>query len=319
MTFHDNVGDANRVTRWVTLFLVACIWSPAMAQPRLDPAFLELRKKIIEKWLEEAGLAENLEVLKLRKSEHPDPRAGNREAYRLELRLKTGYDEEAAQSDFQKFLDAQVEPGGQQFQSQIFYKLVHLLGKSRESVSVHFYVLRTEYAVYFDSLARELVMDSAAKRSLRRVLSVKAPVNGSMTKSGALTVRRATANQKMPETIRKFLERYFGELKGVNGPAIQDWRPNEADYLEVTVSRMKGQVMSSPEYWEKLSLSIEVKPSENGWQLVCFFNGQYASGMGTRPPADGSYYLMEKDYRPQLDKYADKVLSSLQQHLEKDQ
>ncbi len=94
-----------------------------------------------------------------------------------------------------------------------------------------------------------------------------------------------------------------------------DWRSFEADYLELGVSGLRGQVIGSRNYWEKLKISLVIKTDEKEWKLDWFVDGLYAAGLGSNRPADDSYYLMEKDYQPQLETYADRLLSALHKSL----
>ncbi len=132
--------------------------TPAAVQSELTPAFLAHQRTVVERWLDDTGLAKQFEVIRLRASEHPDPEAAGRRGYRLELRFLAQGSQDAARTAFQRFLDAQLAATGQPFTASCFYRVVHLLGVGREPVSVHYYVLETEYAVYLEAATRELVV-----------------------------------------------------------------------------------------------------------------------------------------------------------------
>jgi hypothetical protein len=331
MPVGKNERNATKVVCCVLLLLFVFAGRQTAAQSKPDASVLSSQKAVIERWLEETRLADKLEVIKLRLSTHPDSSRGDRQGYRLELRFKTdGTETEAqAQEEFQKFLGTQATASGRPFPEEMFYKVIHLLGITRESASVHFYVFETEYAVYFNVTTRELVLDAPPNRGsgVRRTLSVKAFWNGSATGSAgsgtvAKTIRSAAAKQKeLPQTIRKFLEDFFHTAKTGDLPEPKlVWQPQEDEFLGVSVSGLKGQIIDSKVYWEKLLLSIELKPGQNEVKLQCNFDGLYASGIGSNQPADDSYYLIsDKNFGSHLNAYADKVLSSLQQYLQKEQ
>src|SRR5262245_14586288 len=286
------------------------------AQSDLTPAFLAHQRTVVERWMEDTGLAKQFEVIRLRASEHPDPEAAGRRGYRLELRFLTQGSQDAARTAFQRFLDAQLAATGQPFTASCFYRVVHLLGVGRELVSVHYYVLETEYAVYLETATRELVVREISNRGVRRSMAGPAPGTAAPARGPATSVPRTNTAGDIRQAIQKLLEDYFrGAVKPGQPAPTLDWRSFEPDYLELGVSGLRGQVIGSRNYWEKLKLSLVIKTDEKEWKLDWFVDGLYAAGLGSNRPADDSYYLMEKDYLPQLEAYADRLLSAVHRSL----
>ncbi len=311
------MAESGMTTRVLTALAAVFLWvshaAPCRAQPTIDAATLQQRRGVIDRWLKDAGLTDELEVLKLRRSEHPDPKAVDRLGYRLELRFITSAGDQQAQQEFQKFLTAQPSPGGVGFAERSFYHVVHLLDVDRAYASVHFYVAESEYAVYFDSSAREVVMRSLASRNVRRVFTV--PLPRSVARSGALTIPKPS-DLDAPRSIQRFLEAYFAATRTREAPSTTEVHHLEPDYLEVWVKGLRGQIEPSKKNWERLMLSIHVEPVDGTVKLTCLFDGMYAAGLGSNQPADDSYVLMAGTLSSALDAYAEKVLAKLREHFE---
>jgi hypothetical protein len=290
--------------------LVGPFAAPLAAQPRLTQEFLSHQRSVVERWLEDSELRGKLEVIRLRTSEHPDPEADQRRGYRLELRFLTDGSVEAAGADFQRFLDAQAKTSGQPFMAMCFYRLVHLLGVGREPVSVHFFVLETEYAMFFETASRQLTIRELSTRGLQKRMALTAPSAAESSRASALP----RAGGDIRALIRGFLENHFrrptsGQRQPL--PAL-DWEAFDPDHLELSVSGLRGHVVSSHTYWEKLKISLDIRAEATEWKLVWYIDGLLASGMGSNQPADDSYYLMEKDFRAPFEAYANRLVSGLQ-------
>jgi hypothetical protein len=254
-------------------------------------------------------LTSDLEILRLRRSIHPD-NISDHQSYQLEFRFLAPGTQEAAETQFGTFL--QSHDG---FSERWFYRVVHLLGVRREFVSLHFHVQEAEYAVFFDSTKRDLVMHRVATRSVRRSISPNAPMNAARVPA---FVSSSISKPDLPGAIRKYFNHYFGGIKSPGGAVDVKWKElTEPDYLELTVDGIKHQVISSHEYWERLTLSIELKSQAPDWKLACYVDGWYASGLGSRRPADDNFKLIDaKNFGSDLNEYTDTLLGGLKRYLE---
>lgn len=274
------------------------------------------KKALVANWLSGAALAERLEVVKLRRAPHPDPARKDAPGVRLELLYRTDERDEAKiEQDFVAFMTAQTDREGQPFAERTFYKATHLLGLPREDVSVHFHVSESEYVVFFDARQRKVVTQRAVKRgAIRRTVSINRPP----ARAVKTTTVSGGADRALASSVRSFFERSWSAVAPPQGapPVILTFEPLETDYVAFSVEGFKKQIVRGNNYWEKLQVSIEVNPTDAGWKLTCYFDGQYAAGLGPRKPADDGYSDMDGAHRADLNAYASNVLTRLQQHLE---
>jgi hypothetical protein len=275
-----------------------------------DAKALAPKRKVIEQWVADAKLSDRLEVVKLRRSTHPDPAADDRQGVRLEFLFRTKEnDESKADADFVAFMSAQSDAAGQPFADRCLYKLAHLLALRREDVSVHFNVSEVEYVVFFDSASRKVVTQRGPKRgAIRRTVSI---IRSPGTLAQTATVAGGEG-RKLAQSIRSFIEASWRAAG--TGVAFE---PLEDDYLAFSVDGFKKQIIRSHDYWETLQVSIEMRPTASGWKLTCYFDGQYAAGLGSRRPSSEAYADMDADFRSDLNAYAMAILGRLQQHLER--
>jgi hypothetical protein len=117
--------------------------------------------------------------------------------------------------------------------------------------------------------------------------------------------------------IRKYFDHYFGGIISSGGVVDLKWKElAEPDYLELTIDGIKHQVIPSPEYWERVTLSIELKSQTPDW-LARYIDGWYASGLGSRRPAADNFRLMDaKNFGSDLNEYTDMLLGGLKRFLE---
>jgi hypothetical protein len=107
---------------------------------------------VLEASLADDGLTSDLEILRLRRSIHPDSadQIPDRQSYQLEFRFLAPGTQEAVGTKFATFLQSHYG-----MPERWFYRVVHLLGVRREFVCFHFHVQEAEYAVFFDSTKRD--------------------------------------------------------------------------------------------------------------------------------------------------------------------
>lgn len=298
---------------WVLLMTAAvCRGQNTADPPLLANDTLTRDKAALESAVTDEGVDTQLEILRLRRGEHPDTRT-ERQGYRLEFRFRADGMQDAADAEFQKFLQA-----NQDLPERWFYRLAHLLDIDRRFVSVHFHVIESEYMLYFDMASRELVLQRGASRSVRRSISIDAPAFA--TGHGAVVVRPAADTGKLPNSIQKYFDEYFRKINSPGGKVEAKWKElTEPDYLALNVSGLKRQIIPSHNYWERLSFSIELKQDAAGWKLACYSDGWYASGVGSSMPEESNYHLMDaKNFGDDLEAYAESLLAGLKRYLEEE-
>jgi hypothetical protein len=298
------------------LLFALCLFAAfsSQAQPTLDAAFLSQQRTLIEKWLEQTGLQKQFEVLKLRLGAHPDATAGDKSAYRLELRFRSQSSSESLNdANFDSFLSSQAQNMGQPFPAYCFYKFVNLIGVSRELASVHFNTLESEYMVYLDT-SQQLVMQKATLRSLNRQV---ASIGLKTSKGNAVMIESTLASEDLARRIQSFLDSYLKGAASDPKPELV-FKPKERASVRVVAYSMKGRVIRSHNYWEKLELSLELKPDGQKWEVACYYDGEYAAN-ASKPPDAGAYDAsMAKGFPTELNTYITGLLAELQKSLEKE-
>ena len=295
------------------LMIAGVCFAQSADLPAVPPSVLAADKATLQTALTGDGLTNDLEILRLSRGDHPDP-AQNRQTWRLEFRFIPGGTQDEAGAKFQQFLAAHPA-----LPEHWFYRVVHLLDADRRSVSLHFYVVENEYAVYFDTASSQLVIQRGANRSIRTSLSLSAPSLGTPDRSATIN-RIGLKEQDISAAIRKYFDQYFGAMKVSGAKAETAWKDlTDPDYLRLTVTGMKHQVIPSHNYWERLNLSIELKQETAGWKLACYADAWYAAGLGSSRPGEGSYHLIDgKDFGMDLETYSEHLLAGLQRYLQQD-
>jgi hypothetical protein len=283
-----------------------------LPQPMVSEARLPHAREVLKRWLDETGLSGQLELVKLRTALHPFAHPDKR-GYRLELRFVPEEKATTPRAAFRTFLEQQRATRGESFPDTCFYRVVHLLDTGRDLVSVHFFVADTEDIVFFDPDSRRVVINENPTRAVRRTVSIPVP----QTETARSTTVPRTSTNEIAQGLRRFIEGYFaGSTSAASSPSPQfAWRTFEPDFVSVSVSGLRGRIITDHGYWEKLQISFEIRSEAAAWVLVSYVDGEFASGLGGRQPAIDSYYLIESKFRPQLEAYADRLLTDLHRTL----
>ncbi len=90
--------------------------------------------------------------------------------------------------------------------------------------------------------------------------------------------------------------------------------------VRLQISHLRSEVIAASRYWERLSVMAIVLPDPNtpdsSLEILLIVDGQYATGLGPRQPAESSYQPMQANYYQLLDLYAQTLVTDLQRHLE---
>ena len=163
-----NVLVIGHAVTGMLLMAAVCLSQTVSTVPRV-PGDLASNRAVLETALADEGLSKELEIIRLRRGDHPDS-STDRQVYRLELRFRADGSQDAADAQFQSYLDAHKG-----LPEHLFYRVAHVLDLDRQFISVHFHVIESEYMVFFDSSSRDLVLQREANRSVRKSISVRAP------------------------------------------------------------------------------------------------------------------------------------------------
>jgi hypothetical protein len=117
--------------------------------------------------------------------------------------------------------------------------------------------------------------------------------------------------------VQQYLEDFFTRKnREANRPAPQfSLKPLESDYVGLDVQGVRQAVIGSRDYWEYLQISIELRGSPSFQRIVCYLDGGYAAGLGTRVPDMNTYTDFAKGYQADLERFADQLLRGLQEYL----
>lgn len=77
---------------------------------------------------------------------------------------------------------------------------------------------------------------------------------------------------------------------------------------EATVDRMKNEILKGAGRWERLKIVLVAAPMDKEVSIVLNVDGQYAPGVGGRPPPLASYRDMEPHYYHELSVFTTKVM-----------
>lgn len=296
-------------------FTLASISVASSADPH-DTAQLVTVRAEIERWLTDNGLSDTLKVEKIRWGARPDDASS--QWLKLELRCitnETDPDQENRRIEerFKQFSGT----AGLTLAEKLFYKFVHLSGVPRSNAVVHIAVLETNYSIFIDKQHGQLVIQQGVDRNIRQSVALGDFRQPHPTRKSETTLT-ATANPgDTAKRIQNFLREYFitQNLKSRLPPPQFVLRPLETDYAGLEVQGIKKQVLGQNSYWERLQISIEIKNGAQGRRAVCYLDGQYASGLGTRLPAADAYTDMEPGFRVQLESFTATLLRTLQENL----
>jgi hypothetical protein len=90
-------------------------------------------------------------------------------------------------------------------------------------------------------------------------------------------------------------------------------------FIELSIDKMKGRVISEPHFWERLDIYVVFFYTKNEAKLYVDYDGYFATGIGSRPPPDESYSNMSERYGRELSRYADMTTTALVSYLKKGQ
>jgi hypothetical protein len=298
----------------------ACFGQGVTEPPPLSGEFLARQKAEFQRILEQDGLSSKLEVVRLHLGDHPD---GNddRRSFRLELSFAATGTQQDADAQFQKFVESHSAGHRNRFLETWFYKLVHSLDVDRRFASVHFVVLDAEYAVYFDRSTEALTLRRGENRSVRLPLTVEPPQGRDPAPRERPAGQPSTMRPDAAKAIQQFLDQYYAAANKTGRAGVNSvhWKLPEAHYLEMSVSGLRHHAIRSHDYWEKLKISVVIVPEGRNQDLMCYFDGWYATGLGARPPAEDSYHAMDdKSFGGELESYAEDLLRDMKRYLEQD-
>lgn len=298
--------------------LAVCV-GVGTAQPA-PPIDLPRATRMMQVWLDQAGLSEQLELAKLRFSSPRSPLVNDKNERSLQLDLRfRGADENPVEAvkQFDAFLNKYQAGKGVSLPEVVFYHLIHSCDWPRNDAVVTFIVVEDRFDISLDSSSHELVFRQTQQRGpVRQVFNILLPTPSAGGRANQITVRSTGSPNAdaLPKVIEDFLKGYFVEANRaahLKDPEFS-YEPQEPDYLGMKIKGMKGQVLASDKYWEKLEFSFEFKPAPDGQKVVCYLSGEYASGIFGRLPSDDDYSAIDET---KLRDFTGNLLRKLQDHL----
>lgn len=274
----------------------------------------------LQNWLQQTRLAEHFEFQKLRhistsSDGKDDP---TKKSLQLGLLFLTNETEETkAVNQFVDVLNQYQITNGSSLPEAIFYKLIHACDWPRGDALVDIYVLEDTVTVFLDSASREVVIRAISQRdTVRQAIILALIPNTKVTGSNQIPLKgpKLTDPNALARRIERFFENYFAEG---NRKAHLDYpqfslEPVESDYVGLKVAGVKRQVLPSDNYWEKITVSVEIKSVPDGQKLVCYLSGKYASGLGSRLPSEDNYAEIEES---KLRGFTGTILRKLQDYI----
>jgi hypothetical protein len=196
----------------------------------------------------------------------------------------------------------------------VFYRTIQLCDWPRSDAIVDFIVLEDQFAVFLDSETQALVFRQTVKRDpIREVINL--PLSPDLKHSGPNQVLvKAPDPNALTQQIEAFFKKYFAqanEKTHISAPVFHD-EPREPDYVGLKVAGVKKQVLAADNYWEKIAISVEIRPTPEGQRLICYMSGKYASGWGSRLPSDDDYKEVEDS---KMHEFVSGILRKLQDSL----
>lgn len=289
------------------------------AQTQSPAAIPESAQSDFQKWLREAHLVEHLDFQKLRRISTSSVTKDDPAKRSLQLALLFLTDETEETKAVGKFVDLLNQyqvTNGVSLPETIFYKLIQTCDWPRADAVVEIFVLEDTFAVYLDSATRQVVIREINQRdSVRQPITL--PLTAVTASSGpglaVLKGAKPTDPNTLARKIEGFFENYFVEANRkaqLHDPQFSP-EPIEADYVGLKVAGVKRQVLPSDNYWEKITISVEIKSVPEGQKLVCYLSGKYASGLFGRLPSDNDYADIEES---KLRSFTGTILRRLQDY-----
>ena len=276
---------------------------------QVEPSLEVVRNNIptLVSWLQETGLAEHLELLRVRGADHPD-RDVQRRVFRLETRWRAkAQTREEALAAFDAYDRRFAKVNAQRFGEKLFVKFVQVVGISPLVASVHVHILDTDIATFLgskgelkttDSTLRSVLVRAEIPRIAPEVTAPKLALSGNkfmVTETGinpdeVLALLRQKYAERQPEA------RFRGA--GIEGDF----------FVAFVVEAMRGEVIADQNYWERLRGDLYLLPG-SALQLRLHLDGRFAAGgIGGRPPDDSGFADMEPRFAEQLTTYANELL-----------
>ncbi|MDJ0740367.1 MAG: hypothetical protein QNJ91_11655 [Gammaproteobacteria bacterium] len=305
-----------RPLRYWHLLLAASVlsWSLASAgNPHSREGRTAIRG-VIERWLAAEGLAQDLELQKLRWGPHAD----NPDAKWLKLELRfvsQGTNQDQENRRFQQLLERYRGIAGTSLPDRLFYKFLHASGVQRRDAYVAIGVLTRTFESRYDPTAGQLAFRETDDRLIRRSTLLRMPVQTAqvLRKPVGLGFGREDPDD-LPRRIQHALQRFFlqhNQQAGLPPPQLT-LKPLERWYAGIEVQGTRKLVLTDKNYWERLQVSIELHAEGDEVRAVCYLDGMYAAGLGSRLPAEDGYADMDPAYRPELERFVDALLHDLQ-------
>ena len=271
-----------------------------IAQPA-PPPDLPRTTRILQLWLDQTRLSEHLDLAKLRLSSPPSPLVNDKgeRSLQLDLRFRGADTPDEAVKQLTSFLNQYQAAKGLSLPEAVFYQLIHSCDWPRNDAVVTFIVVEDRFDIFLDTDSHELLFHQTQQRGpVRQFINIPllAASKGGGSNQITVTSSKAPGADALPQEIEDFLEGYFIEANRaahLKDPEFS-YEPREPDYLGMKVKGVKGQVLASDKYWEKLEMSFELKPAPNGQKVVCYLSGEYGSGILGRLPNDDDYAAIDE-------------------------
>jgi hypothetical protein len=302
-----------------SIALFALIVGPTSNVMAADPQTREGRATIasqLTQWLQADGLAQQIELQKLRWGSRIDNPLAR--WLKLELRFRAQSTDQAQEDRrFEQLLSQYQGVAGSDLPQTLFYKLAHAAGLPRGDLYVAIAILGRSLEVFLDRSSGQLLVRTADDRVIRR--SVPLVLTSLAGKAGANSVVLGGQNPslELARQVQYVLSQYFermNRLAGLPAPRLS-LSPLEPNYSGIDVEGVRQLVITDKRYWERLQVSIELHQEAGQIRAVCYLDGKYAAGLGTRLPTDDAYADMDPSYRTQLERFVASLLQKLQADL----
>ncbi|MFO1419638.1 MAG: hypothetical protein U1F59_01510 [Candidatus Competibacteraceae bacterium] len=271
--------------------------------PEISEADLQRAKAALpmfSAWLDDSGLGESLNIIRLRRARHPDPKVLPKVLW-LELRwIRPADTREEALAGFDAFDTAVAKRYGGRIGEHLLFKLINITGTPARLALVNISIKGTDIATYLDTNGRLVTVDTevrmvSARGELPKIVTVPTPTLS----------RIATApmpSQLDTGQILELLDTHFSSRGGY----FRRLEENSGHYVRFLVERLKGQVISDAKYWENLQGELyAVSPDE----VRLILDGKYAAGgIGESPPSQEGFSDMEPRFVQPLQRFTDELM-----------
>jgi hypothetical protein len=293
--------------------------APAFGKdPRSTEALAAIRSAV-ERWIIADELSESFEVQKVRWGTRADDPSAQR--LKLELRFVTqGTDQGLEDRRFLQRLKEYRGTAGVTLPEALFYKLVHVAQIPRADAYVAIGVLSRTFETLRDQDSGRIVFRETGDRLIRRPLMLQGSAEPGPERKAEASLRAGAGSNDVARRVQRYLQDYFSlknRAAGLNPPQLH-LKPIEQDYVGIEVEGIRRVVVTDKTYWEQLQISIEIRTDGAERRAICYLDGKYASGIGSRLPAADAYTDLDPAFRPELERFVDTLLRGLQEHLASD-